>query len=268
MLKQVAEGVLIHKSEFCESNTTVVQGREGLLLIDPGIKGDEMVDLADDIQKSGQNVVVGFSTHPHWDHLLWHERFGSAPRYGTDLCASTAKGRLSDSDTKAKILAQFIPSDIYQQVPLDLIGLIKGLPARTKELPWEGPKIRIIEHQAHAPGHAALFIEEHRVLVAGDMLSDILVPLLDLSAAKPIENYLLALQLLEALEGEVDFFIPGHGSVGEADKLHKRIEQDREYLNALRDGRVPNDPRIGRFAKYDWVAGVHERQVQQLSARE
>jgi len=29
MLRQVAEGVLIHQSEFCQSNAVVVQGRAG-----------------------------------------------------------------------------------------------------------------------------------------------------------------------------------------------------------------------------------------------
>lgn len=35
MLKQVAEGVLVHESEFIQSNSVVVQGRDGVLLIDP-----------------------------------------------------------------------------------------------------------------------------------------------------------------------------------------------------------------------------------------
>ena len=41
MLRQVEEGVLIHESEFCQSNAVVVQGRAGVLLIDPGIQGSE-----------------------------------------------------------------------------------------------------------------------------------------------------------------------------------------------------------------------------------
>jgi hypothetical protein len=31
-----------------------------------------------------------------------------------------------------------------------------GLPAETARIPWDGPQVRIIEHQAHAPGHVAL----------------------------------------------------------------------------------------------------------------
>jgi glyoxylase-like metal-dependent hydrolase (beta-lactamase superfamily II) len=41
MLRQVADGVLIHQSELLQNNTIVVQGRAGALLIDPGLTGDE-----------------------------------------------------------------------------------------------------------------------------------------------------------------------------------------------------------------------------------
>jgi hypothetical protein len=42
VLRQVAEGVLIHESEFCQSNAVAVHGQAGVLLIDPGIYGSEM----------------------------------------------------------------------------------------------------------------------------------------------------------------------------------------------------------------------------------
>jgi glyoxylase-like metal-dependent hydrolase (beta-lactamase superfamily II) len=267
MLKQVAEGVLIHESEFIQSNAVVVQGRGGVLLIDAGIQDHEMVQIADDLRELGQPVVAGFSTHPHWDHLLWHARLGSAPRYGTARCAAAIKARLSDTGWKDSI-AGLIPPDIAKQVPLDLFGLITGLPAETAQIPWDGPQVRIIEHQAHAPGHAALLIEERGVLVAGDMLSDVLIPMLDLmNATDPIEDYLAALRLLEGVAGDVDVLVPGHGSVGGADQVRARIEQDRAYAHALRDASVPDDPRLGPSATYDWVSGVHERQLQQLAQR-
>ena len=53
MLKQIAEGVLIHESEFFQSNAVVVQGKAGVLLIDPGITGYEMVAIADDVHDVG-----------------------------------------------------------------------------------------------------------------------------------------------------------------------------------------------------------------------
>jgi len=237
-----------------------------VLLIDPGVLGDEMAALADDLSDSGQPVVAGFSTHPHWDHLLWHARLGAAPRYGTARCAATARDRLADARAKARI-AELMPPDIAGQVPLDLLGLITGLPAEMTQIPWDGPQVRIIEHQAHAPGHAALLIEERGVLVAGDMLSDVLIPMLDLNdTADPIEDYLAALRLLEGVAGDVDVLIPGHGSIGGADQVHARIDQDRAYVHALRDAHVPSDPRVGPSAKdgWDWVADVHARQLERL----
>ena len=113
VLRQVAEGVLVHESEFCQSNAVVVQGRDGVLLIDPGVLGSELACLANDLSDSGQTVVAGFSTHPHWDHLLWHASFGAAPRYGTARCAARIQDLLSAADWKTRI-APMIPPDIAE----------------------------------------------------------------------------------------------------------------------------------------------------------
>ncbi|MEV1248829.1 MBL fold metallo-hydrolase [Nonomuraea sp. NPDC050022] len=270
MLRQVAEGVLIHESEFCQSNAVVVHGRAGALLIDPGVQDHEMACLANDLSDSGQTVVAGFSTHPDWDHLLWTAQLGTAPRYGTARCAASVRDQLSDPDAKAHIADHLLETEIAGKVPLELLGLITGLPAETAQVPWDGPQVRIIEHQAHAPGHAALFVEERGVLVAGDMLSDVLVPMLDLNGtADPIEDYLAALRLLEGVAGDVDVVVPGHGSVGGADQAHARIERDRAYVLALREGHVPDDPRIGPSAKpgWEWVSDVHNGQAKRLAQR-
>ncbi|MFD9941051.1 MBL fold metallo-hydrolase [Nonomuraea sp. NPDC059023] len=268
MLTRIAEGVLVHESEFVQSNAIVVQGRAGVLLIDPGITGGEMTCLASDLSDLGQPVVAGFSTHPDWDHLLWHPLFGAAPRYGTARCAAAVRDQLSDPGAKAEITAHLEPTGIADQVPLDLYGLITALPAETAQIPWDGPRVRIIEHRAHAPGHAALFVEDRGVLVAGDMLSDVLVPMLDLDGtADPIEDYLAALRLLEGVAGDVDALVPGHGSVGGADQARARIELDRAYVLALRDGQDPGDPRVGPSAKpgWEWVSSIHTGQLQRLT---
>jgi glyoxylase-like metal-dependent hydrolase (beta-lactamase superfamily II) len=80
-----------------------------VLLIDPGVLGHEMACLANDLRGLGQPVLAGFSTHRHWDHLLWHARLDAAPRYGTARCAATVRGRLSDADAKARVAALIPP---------------------------------------------------------------------------------------------------------------------------------------------------------------
>jgi glyoxylase-like metal-dependent hydrolase (beta-lactamase superfamily II) len=270
MLNQVSEGVLVHQSELLQNNTVVVQGTAGVLLTDPGITGDEMACLANDLRELGQPVVAGFATHPDWDHVLWHAELGDAPRYGTARCAAYLRDLRADANWEARI-AEGLPPEIAEETPLDLFGLITGVPAEAAQIPWDGPSVRILEHQGHAPGHAALWIEERGVLVAGDMLSDVFIPMLgDLNHTNdPIEDYLAALRLFEGVADDVDVLIPGHGSVARADEVRARIELDRAYVHALRDAHDPDDPRIGPSAKpgWEWVSDIHAGQAQRFGGR-
>jgi len=198
---------------------------------------------------------------------------GAIPVVGPAIVGGTLGTILTNAVAGAAVagvVGALIGFGIPEEVSLDLLGLITGLPADATQFPWDGPRVRIIEHQAHAPGHAALLIGERGVLVAGDMLSDVLIPILDLNgAADPIEDYLAALQLLEGVAGDADVVIPGHGSVGGADQVRARIDQDRAYVQTLADAHVPGDPRVGPAAKdgWGWVAGVHAGQLQRLARR-
>src|SRR6478752_3471207 len=158
MLNQVADGVWVRQSEWVWSNAIAVRGEDGLILVDPGIAGSDLDQLADDVDRLGIPVVAGFSTHPHWDHLLWHPRFGDVPRYATAACAQLA--------AEARARAQAMAAQSATGIPLDLIALVAPLPADGGPLPGE-----IIVHQAHAVGHAAILLSDRGVLLAGDMFS-------------------------------------------------------------------------------------------------
>ena len=95
------------------------------------------------------------------------------------------------------------------------------------------------------------------------------MPFLELEAVEPIEDYLAALRLLEGVAGDVDVFIPGHGSVGGANQLRARIDQDQAYVLALGEGHAPSDPRVGPSARpgWEWVGDVHNGQAQRLAER-
>ena len=267
MLTQVAEGVLVHESELLQSNAVVVQGRAGVLLIDPGITGDEMACLANDLRESGQPVVAGFSTHPDWDHVLWHAELGEAPRYGTARCAASMRDLLSDADWKARV-AEGLPPEIAEEVPLDLLGLITGLPAGDDADSLGRPSSPDHRASGACPGPCGAADRGTR----GPRRRRHALRRLDPDArpdgtADPIEDYLAALRLLEGVADDVDVVIPGHGSVGGADQVRARIDQDRAYVQALRDGRDPDDPRIGPSAKpgWEWVSDVHGGQARSLA---
>src|ERR1044072_9093241 len=92
MLGEVADGVWVRQSEWVWSNATVVRGDEGLILVDPGISGSDLEQLAHDADRLAIPVVAGFSTHPHWAPLLWLPGSGDVPRYATTPSADAAPG--------------------------------------------------------------------------------------------------------------------------------------------------------------------------------
>jgi len=83
-------------------------------------------------------------------------------------------------------------------IPLELLSLVTPLPADGGPVPGE-----IIEHQAHAIGHAAVLLADRGVLLAGDMLSDILIPLLDPRRPGQVGAYETALDRRSCLHRRV-----------------------------------------------------------------
>src|SRR5262250_2096296 len=121
MLTEVAEGIWVRQSEWVRSNAIAVMGDRGVLLTDPGVTGADLEELADDLDAVGLPVIAGFSTHPHWDHLLWHSRFGDVPRYATPEGARVA--------SEARERAQSMAAESASGIPLELVGLLTPLPA-------------------------------------------------------------------------------------------------------------------------------------------
>jgi glyoxylase-like metal-dependent hydrolase (beta-lactamase superfamily II) len=246
VLNEVADGVWVRQSEWVSSNATVVRADDGLVLVDPGITGAELNELADDVERLGVPVVAGFSTHCHWDHLLWHPRFGDVPRYAAPANAELA-GQVRE---RAKAMAAETAPDI----PLDVVALVTPLPPDGGPIPGE-----IIEHDAHAVGHAALLLADRGVLIAGDMLSDVLIPLFDPRRPGQLEAYEVALDRLARAAENADVLVPGHGAVATGPEVAARLDADRAYVDALRRGDEPTDPRLDQ----EWLAGIHQANLEQ-----
>jgi glyoxylase-like metal-dependent hydrolase (beta-lactamase superfamily II) len=232
MLNEIADGVWVRQSEWVSSNAIAVRTEGGLILVDPGIDGKDLDELADDLDALGIPVVAGFSTHPHWDHLLWHPRFGDVPRYATAAGAQIARD--------ARERGQQMAADSAEGIPLELLGLVTPLPADGGPVPG-----RIIEHPAHTVGHAAVLLADRGVLLAGDMLSDVLVPMPDRRQPDPLGDYATALDLLAEAAGHADVVVPGHGTVATGAEVAARFATDRAYVDALRRGEQPVDERWG-----------------------
>ncbi|WP_445147817.1 MBL fold metallo-hydrolase [Baekduia sp. Peel2402] len=245
MLTEVADGVWVRQSEWVWTNSIVVRVDHGLVLVDPGITGAELDALADEVDGLGIPVVAGFSTHPHWDHLLWHPRFGDVPRYATADGAQLAAETLEQQKEGAQ-------EEGGSDISLDLVALVTPLPEDHRLVPGG----EIIEHKAHCVGHAALFLPDRGVLLAGDMLSDVLLPIFDPRQDDQLDAYERALDLLGEAVRQVDVAIPGHGAVAHGPDVAARLAAERAYIDALRNDQEPDDARMGPHA--EWLDGIHK----------
>jgi hydroxyacylglutathione hydrolase len=251
-LAEVAPGVLVATSSFERTTTTVVVGSPGsggCLLIDPAATVAELAGLAAELGSLGLRPSAAWSTHPHWDHVLWSRELGDVPRYAAPAAvrsADTGRDHLLDGVREAA------PGH-----DLSLVGRLTALDASA--IPWDGPAARVIVHDGHAPGHGAVFLPDAGVLVAGDMCSDVEIPLLDVAAADPVGDYRTGLGALAAVPG-VRLVVPGHGHVGDAGEFRRRLAADSAYLDAVGLGKPFGDPRLTSGSP-PWLRGTHDEQV-------
>ncbi len=246
-LTEISAGVFVATGDLYVTNSTVVaDGSGGCLVVDPAVTVAEVAGLAADLQGMALRPRLGFATHPHWDHVLWSSDLGDVPRFAAPLAVATAERERAALIEGAEGSAPGHDLDLFARLtPFDQPGA----------LPWDGPTAVVVTHQGHAPGHSALFLPDSGTLIAGDMCSDIEVPLLDLDQADPVGDYLAALDKFATLP--VERVIPGHGGIGDRTEFVRRIDLDRAYLDHLRRGPELSDPR----PLADWLIAQHKTQA-------
>jgi hydroxyacylglutathione hydrolase len=250
---EVAAGVYVTTAEKYTTTTTIVAGADGgCLLIDPAVSVADLAALAGWLRSRGLRPVAGWSTHPHWDHLLWARALGEPPRYATPRAVAVAAreeaGLISEAEESA-------PGH-------DLTLFARVQPLLGHEIDWPGPRALVYAHDAHAPGHGAVFLPDSGVLIAGDMCSDLEIPLLDLDSPDPFGGYREGLRLLASVPG-VRAVVPGHGRVGDDGEFRRRLGADLAYLDAVQAGRDIDDPRLSE----EWLRTEHARHRARAAAR-
>jgi glyoxylase-like metal-dependent hydrolase (beta-lactamase superfamily II) len=240
-LVEVAPGVHVARSRRDSTTSTVIQAADGaVVLVDPAWEPDELAGLAATVSGRGWRAAAGFATHAHHDHLLWHPDLGDVPRY-----ASATTARLAH-EHRAELVAA-----LGAAWPAELAALVGVVSPGGDELAVGGLSVEVVEHDAHAPGHAALWLPDRRVLLAGDMLSDLELPLpFD---PDDLAGYLAGLEALAPYVAGAAVVVPGHGRP--TDRPAERLDADRRYLDALLAGVDAPDPRRG----HPGMAQVHER---------
>lgn len=234
-LIEVTDGVWVANSRLYQTASTIVARKGKALLIDPAWTPDELGGLADTITDLDLQVTSGFSTHAHYDHLLWHPRYGEPQRWATRRTVE-----LADSE-RDQLVAQL--GETLAAAVGDTFARVSPLPGNALPQPFgpQGPleDIEVIVHDGHCPGHGALWFQERNLLLAGDMLSDFELPLP--FGPDDLPAYLAGLDKLAPYVERARFLITGHGSP--TNQPMERLDADRRLLDALLAGRDANDPR-------------------------
>lgn len=255
------EDVLVRTARRLRTTTTLVlappaggaggEGRAAALLVDPAWEPDELVAIAAEVDARGGRLAAGYATHAHHDHLLWHPRLGrDVPRWATARAERVARGHRPRLLAEARADAARYGGAEHPAEALDLLGRVAPVPAGERGVPDPGgvlPPTELVVHDGHAPGHGALWLPRSRVLVAGDVLSDVELPLpLDEiaggGAEVSIERFLAGLDRLAPYAARCAVVVPGHGTPTAGTLA--RLDADRRYLDAVLAGRAVDDPRL------------------------
>jgi len=227
---QVTGTIHIQQSQVWQTNTGIISRGDRVILVDPGVLASELDALTDALR--GREIVAGFATHFHWDHILWAPGLGAAPRHASsETCRLVAEHRarlLKSLDRIEQQLAaeqglgpQWDRSVLFDLYPMDLgAGTIAGVACELIDIP------------GHADGQTVLLLPEDDVAFVADTLSDVETPSLAEGNGQ-LERYLATLDRLQGVIDRMRWIVPGHGAVADRAEAQRRLDADRRYLEHL-----------------------------------
>jgi glyoxylase-like metal-dependent hydrolase (beta-lactamase superfamily II) len=199
MSLEIAPGIFVFEHSVAEGKNVIVTGAAGAWAIDTGTHAAEGQELADALRRLGWPGNRLIYTHGHADHVL-----GSAAFLGAEVIAH----RLMPELTR-----RLLPGWATR------FGLsVEALAARIAwpTLTFDG-ELRLDLGKRHlllipAPGHSAdgiaIYVEEERLLIAGDTVVTNIPPAIGHGDGRALEATLRSLARLE-----IATLAPGHGPV-------------------------------------------------------
>jgi glyoxylase-like metal-dependent hydrolase (beta-lactamase superfamily II) len=223
------EDVVVVVSRAYRTTCTLVRSAGEAFCIDSPIFPDELEIVPAVAQQAGFGVVGLLATHADWDHLLGGYAFPEAPLGAAESSAARMRNEIGGPQ---RALREF-DEELYVERPKPL-----SLPG-AQALPVPG-HVEVGERELElqpADGHTAdgmaVWAPWARVLVCGDYLSPVEIPML--SEGGSATAYLATLRRLEALVEQADHVVPGHGEPLDGPRAAAILREDRTYVEALLD---------------------------------
>jgi glyoxylase-like metal-dependent hydrolase (beta-lactamase superfamily II) len=227
----VHEDVVVVTSRIWQTTCTAVRSGGEAFVIDSPVLPDELELLPALLEQAHFEVRGLLATHADWDHLLGRLAFADAALG----CAETTAARLAAEPGAPQRELRAWDDEHYVERPRPLsLGKLQTLPVpgycAVGEL-----ELELVPADGHTADGAAIWAPWARVLVCGDYLSPVEIPML--SADGGIDGYQATLERLRPLVEQAVAVVPGHGAVLDSAGALELLAEDRAYLQALaRDG--------------------------------
>ena len=254
--------VVVTISRAYQTTCTLVRSQGEAFCVDSPVFADELEVLPAVAEQAGFGVVGLLATHADWDHLLGRYAFPEVPLG----CAETTAAFLIGHPGAAQRELRAFDEELYvaRPGPLSLGGRVD-----IQALPVPGhcgigeQELELHPADGHTEEGMAVWVPWARVLVAGDYLSPVEIPML--SPTGSAAGYLATLARLEPLVEQADHVVPGHGAPVDGVRARAILREDRAYVEALvergAEAKLPLARRSGAQRK------VHAANVERARAR-
>jgi glyoxylase-like metal-dependent hydrolase (beta-lactamase superfamily II) len=245
--------VLVITSRMWQTNAVALRAGDEAMLVDSPYFPDELEALPGLLAGAGFEPDALLATHADFDHLLGRLAF---PGLALGLGEPSVQ-RLHQEPGAAQRALRDQDAEFYVDRPAPLaLGQVQGLPVPgSVEL---GPEeLELHPADGHTADGLAVMSRWCAVLVAGDYLSDVEIPMI--SPGGSIADYRATLARLAPLVESAETIVPGHGSPHVRDAALRILDEDVDYLDVLERGEERPELPEGR----DTVEqrGIHERNL-------
>jgi glyoxylase-like metal-dependent hydrolase (beta-lactamase superfamily II) len=220
---------IVFVSGFWQTTCTAVRDGDEGFVIDSPVYPDELAALPGVLEQAGFPVSGLLATHADWDHLL-----GRLAIPGSSLgCAESTAGRLAGEPGAAQRELRAFDEEHYVagRGVLALAG-IQALPVPGRlSLGPRGHELELFPASGHTGDGCAYWLPWLQVLVCGDYLSPVEIPMI--SSGGSLESYVATLERLAPLVDEALTVVPGHGGAIDREVARRTLDEDLAYLDAL-----------------------------------
>jgi hydroxyacylglutathione hydrolase len=209
--------------------TALRTGTEGML-VDAPYFPDELAALPELLSGAGFRPDALLATHGDFDHLLGRLAFPEAP---LGVAESTVlRVRAEPGAAQRALREEDARQYVVRERPLGL-GEVRALPV-PGHLEIGDQELELHPAEGHTADGMAVFAPWAGLLLCGDYLSDVEIPLI--ARAGSLADYRATLARLGALMERAETVVPGHGSPHDRERALRLLEEDVGYLAALERG--------------------------------